>query len=423
MKAVFCGNGTLLIQCAETFREAGGEITGILTADQRIRDWAQTGGLPLWGTPDAPDLPQETGFEYLFSVANLSVLPGDLIARASRAAINFHDGPLPQMAGLNTPAWALIEGHDRHAITWHEMVEKVDAGGILSRSEFDILPTDTAFSLNAKCYEAGLQAFRDLIPALMAGTAKATPMSGDRHWYGRAKRPETLGFLDFTRSAATLDQMVRGLNFGGYDNPLGTAKIATKAGPVIVTALEIDTAPASAPAGRVLGGDATRLTVAAGDHAVTLSGLTKLDGTAFDASALGAGTDLPTVPAMEAQPLRAIGQAEPLWTEALAQAAPALPPYPARHGTETGTLSAPLIAGGLSAEQIAAGFLAWSAGLRGAGAATLGLRLSEPDHPGLSTLCPLTLTLDPKANGAALAAHLGEMRDAARAPAAPWPAI
>ena len=27
-----------------------------------------------------------------------------------RMAINFHDGPLPRYAGLNTPVWALLNG-------------------------------------------------------------------------------------------------------------------------------------------------------------------------------------------------------------------------------------------------------------------------------------------------------------------------
>jgi natural product biosynthesis luciferase-like monooxygenase protein len=423
VKAIFCGNGTLLIQCAEAFREAGGAITAVISADMRIQAWAEQNGTPLWGTPEAPALPTDApDVDYLFSVANLSVLSADLLARARRAAINFHDGPLPDMAGLNAPAWALIEGRTRHAITWHEMVEKVDAGGIYRSAAFDILPTDTAFSLNAKCYEAGLETFRALVPDLIAGAAQTTPMQGERNWYGRAKRPQTLGLLDPARPAAELCRLVRGLDFGGYENPLGTAKIVTPAGVVIVTRLEIGTDPVTGPAGRILSVDAGTLVVAAGDHPVTLSGLSTLSGAPFDpvAAGLAAGRDLTRPEALDPDLLRGVGRDEAAWDAVLAQVAPTLPPYPAQHGAGTAPISAGLAITDLPADQLAAGFLAWSAGLNGGEAATIALRVPADTHPGLSDLRPLTLPLEPTTRAADLIAGVKAAREAAltRAPMA-----
>ena len=109
MIGLFCGNGTLLIQCAEAFRQQGGTIAGVITGDHRILDWAAENRIPVRGTPEAPDA-DTTAFDYLFSVANVTVLPMALIDQARIAAINFHDGPLPAYAGLNVPVWALIEG-------------------------------------------------------------------------------------------------------------------------------------------------------------------------------------------------------------------------------------------------------------------------------------------------------------------------
>lgn len=425
MKGVFCGNGTLLIQCAEVFQQAGGDILAVISADDRICDWASEAGFALWGTPDAPVLPDpsQAGFDYLFSIANLSVLSGEVIARARRAAINFHDGPLPDMAGLNTPAWALIEGRQSHAVTWHEMVDKVDAGGIYRSLSFDILPTDTAFSLNAKCYEAGLESFRALVDDLNAGSAQTQPMAGERHWYGRAKRPGKLGFLDFNREGAELSAHVRGLNFGGYDNPLGHAKFLTEAGPILVSRLELGTGPASpSQPGCILALDATTLSVAAGDRSVALSGLKTLSGADFDpvAANLAVGQVLPDVPDIESDALHAVGQDEAVWQTTLGSAAPALPPYPMRHQDDPGTTVAPLVVGGLSEAQIAAGFLAWSASLLGTENATIALRGPAPEHPGLSDLRPVTLSLPPEATGASATAAVESARTAAlaRAPMA-----
>ena len=112
-------------------------MCGVITADAQIAAWAAAQGIPHLGTPDAPDL-GDVRFDWLFSVANLTVLPEALIARAKLGAINFHDGPLPGRAGLNVPVWAILEGAETHAITWHEMVAEVDAGAALKVRSFDI---------------------------------------------------------------------------------------------------------------------------------------------------------------------------------------------------------------------------------------------------------------------------------------------
>ena len=122
--AYFVGDGTLLIRCAEALLEIGGQVAGVVSASPQIIAWAQEQGHALLGVPAQPDLPPG-GADYLFSVANLSVLGPDALAAARLMAINFHDGPLPERGGLNTPAWAILEGADEHAVTWHEMLAAV----------------------------------------------------------------------------------------------------------------------------------------------------------------------------------------------------------------------------------------------------------------------------------------------------------
>ena len=226
MDAIFCGNGSLLIQCADAFQQSGGQLQGVITADAQIAAWAVAQGIAHLGTPEAPDL-AGASFDWLFSVANLTILPEALTRRARLGAINFHDGPLPGRAGLNVPVWAILDGASTHAITWHEMMAAVDTGAALKVRAFDIEPGDTAFSLNARCYEAGLDSFRELIAELQAGQQVRQPLTGARSWNGRAKRPDALATLDFGHSMAGLDRLMRGLDFGGYANPLAVPKVWT----------------------------------------------------------------------------------------------------------------------------------------------------------------------------------------------------
>src|SRR4051812_17301169 len=98
--AVFVGDGSLLIRCAQAWRAAGQAIRGVASRNTEVLDWAYANDVRCVKLDDEAPLelpPLE--FDYLFSVANLRVLPADLIARARKLAVNFHDGPLPRYAG------------------------------------------------------------------------------------------------------------------------------------------------------------------------------------------------------------------------------------------------------------------------------------------------------------------------------------
>lgn len=128
LRAVFVGEDSLLIRCAEAFMAAGHQSAAICSANPALLQWAQARVLPVQdlgptaptapaaaaaqGASCAPDL-REFDFDYLFSVAHLRVLPAHTLARAKRLAINFHDALLPQHAGLNATAWALLGGRDK----------------------------------------------------------------------------------------------------------------------------------------------------------------------------------------------------------------------------------------------------------------------------------------------------------------------
>lgn len=403
---VFCGSGALLIECATRFREAGGTITGVIAGDAQVAAWADASGLRRLGTPQAPDR-ADADFDFLFSVGNLTVLPVWLLEQARRRAINFHDGPLPGRAGLNVPAWALIEGARTHAITWHEMTAKVDAGGTLVAREFEIRADDTAFSLNARCYEEGLEGFRELLSRIADGTTEGRPQDGAGSYYGRARRPAALGTLDPTRSVAELVGLVRALDFGGYANPLAQAKIWTGQHLLAVGRADPVEAP-PAPVGTVSadGDDALILRVA--DGALRLGALSDMAGQPVDPAALGfrPGAALPTLHFPDAPAPEVIGRSEPAWHAALTgDGNPALPPYPMAHVAGANASEAvPLETGGASQTQIGAAYLAWIAGLTGATALSIAIRGQRPAAPWLSDLRPVRVAPAEAADVAALTA-------------------
>ena len=151
--------------------------------------------------------------DVLFSIANLRIVPGDVLARVG-TAINFHDGPLPGYAGLNVTTWALLAGETEHAVTWHLMTDRVDGGDVVAVETFAIDDDETAFSLNARCYEAALASFPRVAAAIAAGSLAGQPQPDGQHAHVRSLRPAGAAVRPRRRPAAEQVRAVRALDLG-----------------------------------------------------------------------------------------------------------------------------------------------------------------------------------------------------------------
>jgi natural product biosynthesis luciferase-like monooxygenase protein len=338
--AVFVGDGSLLVRCAQAFLEAGHQVVAVASQDAAIRQWADARGLvSLQPGPDLAAQLAQTGFDYLFSVANLGILPVELIARADKLALNFHDGPLPRYAGLNAPAWALMAGERQHGITWHEMTERVDAGRIAQQVMFALARGETAFSLNTRCYEAGLAGFEALLADITRGEVPALqPQQGERSWFGRDRRPAALATLDLSRPAAELEALVRALDFGPYRNPLARPKLwlgDQLAGDRLswIGVARAQPAGAAAAPGTVRSVEDGAVVVVTGAGDLRLEGLRDVQGGPLGAG-LCAGMVLPSLPAAQRAHLEEqgprIARGEAHWFRAWAAVAPPELAYPRR---------------------------------------------------------------------------------------------
>ena len=280
LSVLLMGDESLTIACGDMLRAGGHGIAGVVTRDDAVREWAL--GLGVTVFHDANDLlPISINADWLLSIANLRLIPDAVLALPTRGAINFHDGPLPRYAGLNTPAWAIINGEAQHGVSWHLIESGVDTGDLLAQRQVEIAEGETAFSLNSKCYAAGMESFAEVLAQLETGALEVTPQDlTQRSYFARDMRPERGGVIDFTKDAAAINALVRGLDFGDYWNPLGTAKVLTAQGRILtVGGAKVLPASGSA-AGTVIAVTGKQLVVAAGDVHVALTGLRDLVGNA-----------------------------------------------------------------------------------------------------------------------------------------------
>jgi natural product biosynthesis luciferase-like monooxygenase protein len=343
------GDGTLLRECADILRKKGHRILAVVVPEGPQRKWVEQAGLEVIDpASDYGTILGARAFDYLFSINYLRKIPEAILKLAGRCAINFHDGPLPRYAGLNTPAWALINQEQQYGICWHRMTAAIDAGPVLKRGVVSIEPGETAVSLNTKCLGAAVASFAELTDELASGHAIEEPQTTEsRRYFGRYDRPAAAALLDWSRPADELDALIRGLQFGAYANPLGSPKLILNGTPYIIASARLEPSPGDkAGPGHTLRVTDQYLRIATGDGAaLDVREITDARGHAVEIGRLemqlGHGLTLPARETFER--LGALDsilcRSESFWSERLATLRPIAAPLSRALSAEDGSSS------------------------------------------------------------------------------------
>jgi amino acid adenylation domain-containing protein len=273
--------GTLAARCGDLLLEAGHRIVAVVSPSPAIRAWAAERALPLIEPGD--DLAAAlaaTPCDVLFSIANWRVLAPAVLALPRLAAINYHDSPLPAYAGANATCWALIDGQAQHGVSWHVMEAGIDSGAILAAETVAVAATDTAATLNAKCYEAAVASFRRLLGDLAANALRPRLQGVEgRSSFARHAKPAGGAVLDWQQSASALERLVRACDFGGLRNPFAAAKVVA-GGAVWLVRRAVALAGGAAAPGTLLAIEPGHVDVATAAGTLRLSQCEAVDGSA-----------------------------------------------------------------------------------------------------------------------------------------------
>ena len=328
------GADTLLIECGERLLDAGFVIKGVITQAAPIADWAKQKGLKVIDeSGDYRSAIANEPFDYLFSITHLKLIADEVLSLPRIAAINFHDGPLPRYAGLNTPAWALMNQEPEYGITWHIITAGVDTGDIVAQRTYEVAPEETSLSLNTKNFAAALETFESMIPQLAAGDVPRTPQSTEgRQVFTRSQRPAAAAVIDFSASASAVEALVRGLHFGRYPNNLATPKVQKGSRTAAVWSAQVVEHAGGEDAGTVVAID-DAIVVKCGQDALRITELTELTGGTITPAEFAASANLSVgerfdAPALDMQARltevnRVLAKAEPFWLSRLSRLAPA----------------------------------------------------------------------------------------------------
>ena len=222
--------------------------------------------------PAFGDRLRDIGIDILLNVHSLYLLGADTIAAPAIGAFNLHPGPLPQMAGLNAPSWAVCLGEPEHAVTLHWMAPGVDTGPIAYAERFALSDRDTGLSVSNTCVKLGVPLIEKLLETAARDPAAIPARPQDlslRRVFRRNDQPNG-GRIDWSDDAARIAAFVRAGDYGPFPSPWGHPQ--TRSGDIelgLISARAIDE-PCTAAPGTVLAASSNGVSVATGNGIVLI---------------------------------------------------------------------------------------------------------------------------------------------------------
>ncbi|WP_034755760.1 methionyl-tRNA formyltransferase [Rossellomorea vietnamensis] len=139
------------------------------------------------------------------------ILPNALLEAPKHGCINVHASLLPELRGGAPIHYSILQGKEKTGITIMYMVEKLDAGDIISQVEVEIEERDHVGTLHDKLSAAGAKLLIDTIPPLLKGEISPVKQDDSKATFARNIKREQEK-IDWTRDGEEIYNHIRGLH-------------------------------------------------------------------------------------------------------------------------------------------------------------------------------------------------------------------
>jgi methionyl-tRNA formyltransferase len=227
-KIVFMGTPDFSVLVLRRILEDGFEVIGVVTQPDRpvgrkrvltpppVKVEALKHGIPVY---QPEKIRQKEELEKILSLnpdlivtaAFGQILPKELLEAPTHGCINVHASLLPELRGGAPIHYAIIQGKKKTGITIMYMVEKLDAGDILTQVEVPITEEDNVGTLHDKLSKAGADLLSETLPLLLEGKINSIPQNNDEATFAyNIKREQEK--IDWSKSGEEIYNHIRGLN-------------------------------------------------------------------------------------------------------------------------------------------------------------------------------------------------------------------
>ena len=227
-KIVFMGTPAFSAPILRMLVEEGYEVISVVTQPDRpvgrkkvltptpVKEEALRLGLPVYQpeklkNPDELQHVLDLAPDLIVTAAFGQILPSALLEAPKLGAINVHASLLPAYRGGAPIHQAIIDGQQETGVTIMYMVDRLDAGDIISQTAVEIGKTDHTGSMFEKLSRAGTELLKKTLPSIIEGTNKRIPQEEEKVTFARNISREQER-IDWSKSAGAIYNQVRGLH-------------------------------------------------------------------------------------------------------------------------------------------------------------------------------------------------------------------
>lgn len=228
MKIVFMGTPDFSVGTLEKIIEAGHEVAAVITQPDKpkgrgkamqhtpVKEAALRHGIEVYQPvkvrdPEFIEILKEINPEVIVVVAFGQILPKAILEMPKYGCVNVHASLLPKYRGAAPIQWSIIDGEKVTGVTTMQMDAGLDTGDMIMKSEVAIAPDETGGSLHDKLSEAGALLCVETLKKLEEGTAVFEKQDDSLSNYAKML-DKNLGRIDWTKDAAYIERLIRGLN-------------------------------------------------------------------------------------------------------------------------------------------------------------------------------------------------------------------
>lgn len=228
MRVIFMGTPDFSVGTLEALVQAGHEVVLAVTQPDKpkgrggkmqytpVKEKALEYGIPVFQPAKVREpacVEELAGYraDVIVVIAFGQILPRSILELTPYGCINVHASLLPKYRGAAPIQWALIDGETVTGVTTMQMDEGLDTGDMLLETEVPIGADETGGSLHDKLAAAGAKLCVETLKALEEGTVTPRKQGESPTKYARMLDKE-LGRIDWSRDAASIERLIRGLN-------------------------------------------------------------------------------------------------------------------------------------------------------------------------------------------------------------------
>lgn len=228
MRIIFMGTPDFSVGTFEALIEAGHDVVLAVTQPDKpkgrgkamqfppVKEAALAHGIEVFQPkkirePECVEYLRKYNADLMVVVAFGQILTKEILDMPAYGCINVHASLLPKYRGAAPIQWAVINGEKVTGVTTMRMDEGIDTGDMIMKTEVTLDEKETGGSLFDKLSAEGAKLCVKTVAAIADGSASYTPQDHEAATHTKMIKKQ-LGNIDWTRSAAQIECLIRGLN-------------------------------------------------------------------------------------------------------------------------------------------------------------------------------------------------------------------